>query len=189
MVNSIDIYTDENNTEKNYRYSLGKSGSKTLFILAMNPSVATQEKWDQTIIKSFGLSAILGYDSCIIFNLIPYRERKSDQLPISFDDDFNENIFKNNVRAIFAAIKTCPQDSIDILACWGGLVYSNELLRNSLLRIYRGLRFSHKQINWYCLKDTKVEIFLRRKVILGIYHFFKKQLFRYCSILIIIFAI
>ena len=59
------------------------------------------------------------------------------------------------MRAIFAAIKTCPQDSIDILACWGGLVYSNELLRNSLLRIYRGLRFSHKQINWYCLKDTK----------------------------------
>ena len=144
MESKINVYDDEEIDGKKYRYILGKKGNKTLYFLAMNPSVATKEIFDQTVMKAFGLALLLGYDGCVVMNVLPIRESKSDKLP----NTLNKITIETNIKTI----STIPENS-NIVACWGEKVTTHKLLKESLIKIYDCLK--NKELTWYCLQDTK----------------------------------
>ncbi len=152
MKNSIDIYSAPQINQEDYRFLLGKNGGNNLHVIAMNPSVATQNKWDQTVMKAFGLALINGYDGCIIMNLSPSRESKSTNLLDNIDPLYTEK----NISSICDFILTSVNECIDILACWGDKIEENTDMICSLISIYDKLKLHEKYslINWYCLKDV-----------------------------------
>lgn len=151
MNNLITLYSDFDEGETNYRFLIGKPGKETLFFIAMNPSVATIDKWDQTILKSFGLANILGYDGCIVLNLLPFRHSKSSEIPLSLP----ASVLKMNIDKIIEIIERNEKDKISIVACWGEKFCENTYMRNSLIKIVENIDKLKKKIDWYCLKDTK----------------------------------
>lgn len=139
MKSRINIY-EGNETE---RYILGVKGENPLYVIAMNPSVADEEVFDQTVIKLFGMSFLWGYDSCIIFNLCPLREPDSLKLEEILDED-------KRVKNLETIINTIPEGAT-VLATWGD-VSKNIVLRNSVRDIYTNLR--DKNISWKCVSYT-----------------------------------
>ncbi|MBK7379915.1 MAG: DUF1643 domain-containing protein [Ignavibacteriales bacterium] len=148
MNNLITLYSD---FDENYRFLIGKPGKETLFFIAMNPSVATINKWDQTILKSFGLAKILGYDGCIVLNLLPSRQSKSSEIPLSLP----ASVLKMNIDKIIEIIERNEKDKISIVACWGEKFCENTDMQYSLITILEKIDKLKKKIDWYCLKDTK----------------------------------
>lgn len=132
MNSRINIYDGDDNK----RFVIGCTGEKTLYAIAMNPSVAETDLFDQTVIKIFGLSYLWNYDCTIMFNLIPIREPDSTKLEETMDiNDFNKNI---------DTISTLP-DNATVLATWGDISKS-KLLKSSFKKIYDGLK--EKNLNW-----------------------------------------
>jgi hypothetical protein len=156
-ISKIDIYIEEG---QSIRYVLGKDGINPLYVIALNPSVATREKFDQTVIKAFGLANIFGYDGCIIFNLIPSRESNSENLPVAYD----QSNINRNTHEMIKQINKSKTNNIDILACWGEKVTEKAYLKNSLNLIHKELSKNNElKINWFCLKDTKSNKILTNK--------------------------
>jgi hypothetical protein len=147
----IDIYSEININDINYRFLLGKSGINPLVVMAMNPSVATKDKWDQTVLKAFGLGSILGYDGCIIMNLLPCRASNSSNIPEVID----QSLLTRNINEISSQISSLNITTVHILACWGEISSTDLMKRRSLNEICIRLNNSDKIFNWFCLKDTK----------------------------------
>jgi hypothetical protein len=66
-----DIYAQSDDHRR--RYSLGRTGRKSLYVIGLNPSTATQEKSDPTIAKVEQVAIRTGYDGFVMFNLYPVR--------------------------------------------------------------------------------------------------------------------
>lgn len=143
MKSRIDLYEGDN---KN-RFIIGASGSNPLYVIAMNPSVADDKVFDQTVIKLFGMSYLFGFDGCIMFNLIPIREPKSNKL----EDDLDATLMNQNIETI---INTIPENAT-VLATWGN-ISKNKPLRESFEKIYNGLK--DKNCNWKCPTLTKRKV-------------------------------
>ena len=59
------------NTE---RYVLGTNGNKTLVVIGINPSTATDEATDKTISRVKNYAKAFGYDSFKMINIYPLRK-------------------------------------------------------------------------------------------------------------------
>jgi hypothetical protein len=140
MKSRIDLY--EGDKEK--RFIIGATGSNPLYIIAMNPSIADDKVFDQTVIKLFGMSYLFGFDGCIMFNLIPIRESDSNKL----ENELDLTLMNQNVNTI---INTIPEDAT-ILATWGEKISNNTPLKTSLKAIYDGLK--NKNCKWKCVSYT-----------------------------------
>lgn len=125
------------------RFIIGATGTNPLYVIAMNPSVATEDLFDQTVIKIFGLAYLLNFDGCIMFNLIPIREPDSTKL----ENELDEALLNKNIETI---IKTIPENAT-ILATWGD-ISKNKPLKTSLKGIYKGLK--EKNCIWKCVSYT-----------------------------------
>lgn len=160
MKSKINVY-DVDISNVNIRYAIGKERQKTLYVIAMNPSVATDTVWDQTVLKTFGLSFALGYDGCIIFNLLPIRESKSKNLPKKTGKVLTQEVFEKNIEVIISILCKSKQQKIDILACWGDKISENNLMKQSLNEITTGIekiiKKKQKKVKWYALKDTSLK--------------------------------
>jgi hypothetical protein len=139
MKSRIDLY--EGDKEK--RFIIGASGSKPLYVIAMNPSVADDKVFDQTVIKLFGMSYLFGFDGCIMFNLIPIREPDSNKLI----DELDLTLMNQNIETI---INNIP-DNATVLATWGD-ISANMPLKKSLNAVYNGLK--DKNCKWKCVSYT-----------------------------------
>jgi len=143
MKSRIDVYLGN----ENERYVIGIKGSNPLYVVAMNPSIADSEVFDQTVIKLFGMAYLWGYNGCILFNLCPLREPDSLKLEEVLDEDKR----LKNLEMITSSIPA----GATILATWGD-VSKNKVLSNSVKDIYINLK--DKGLDWKCVSYTDRKI-------------------------------
>lgn len=106
-----DIYSNAQNDK--WRFTLGKSGSRKLLTIGLNPSTATKEKSDTTVAKVEGVAKRNGFDGFVMLNLYPVRATDFNALPLDVDAEaFSENL--NRIEALVADNPTSV-----IWAAWG----------------------------------------------------------------------
>lgn len=130
----------ENNSDNTSRYVLGTKGNNPLFVFGINPSTAEPNNLDPTLrrVSSFALSH--GYDSWVMFNVYPYRDKDPDNLPLNLDDTEHET----NVRLIHKVLS--EYQTIDIWAAFGNNIFSRDNLMPYWKNIVHNL--SDFDINW-----------------------------------------
>ena len=77
-----DIYSNDRNDT--LRFTLGKSGSRKLLTVGLNPSTATQETSDTTVAKVEGVAKRTGFDGFVMLNLYPIRSTDFNALSTFF---------------------------------------------------------------------------------------------------------
>lgn len=111
-----DIYSNARNDI--WRFTLGKSGSRKLLTVGLNPSMATKEKSDTTVAKVEGVATRKGFDGFVMLNLYPVRSTDFNALPFDMDTvAFSENL--NHIEALVAADPTSV-----IWAAWGENIHA-----------------------------------------------------------------
>ena len=139
---NVDIYeTDDKNL---YRFALGISSNKILFVFGLNPSTADNKDPDQTIKKIMGFAEKNGYDSFVMFNLYPQRATNPNELD-KFPD---KNIIRKNERIILNLVS--KQKNPNILLAWGDNIFVRDYLIDCLTKIYQSLP---SQVNWWRIGD------------------------------------
>lgn len=137
-----DIYDISLNNQE--RFSLGVTGSKTLFCFGANPSTATPDAYDNAMKRLKSIACANKYDSWLMLNLYPQRATNPKNLNIVL----NAAIHKENLRCIEKYIR----DNSDILCGWGNSIGRRAYLRCCLIDIYEILR-QKKNLRWYCIND------------------------------------
>ena len=106
-----DIYSNDRNDT--LRFTLGKSGSRKLLTVGLNPSTATQETSDTTVAKVEGVAKRNGFDGFVMLNLYPIRSTDFNALSPDVDAEaFSENL--NRIETLVAAEPTPV-----VWAAWG----------------------------------------------------------------------
>ncbi|MFN4328764.1 MAG: DUF1643 domain-containing protein [Limnobacter sp.] len=106
-----DIYSNSHNDL--WRFTLGKSGSRKLFTIGLNPSTATKDKSDTTVAKVEDAAQRNGFNGFVMLNLYPIRSTDYNALPVEVDPEaFSENI--NRIEALIAA-----EPNPVVWAAWG----------------------------------------------------------------------
>jgi hypothetical protein len=139
MVYNITIY-EPKETNQEFRFNLGTSGLKPLFVIGLNPSTANDKLPDRTITRVMEYANKHGYDSFVMLNLYAQRTPNPDNLHAIFDDQLH----KQNVACIVETFK--KHHDIFALASWGGRITLRKYLRECLLDIYG--KTKNKKINW-----------------------------------------
>ena len=80
-----DLYHSDHNDQ--WRYTLGTSGKRPLITIGLNPSTATQEKNDPTVARVQKVAEMHGFDSFVMLNLYPVRNKDWSKLPTKTDAD------------------------------------------------------------------------------------------------------
>lgn len=113
-----DIYS--NAQDDLWRFTLGKSGSRNLIVIGLNPSTATKEKSDTTIAKVEAAAKQAGFDGFVMLNLYPVRSTDFNELPREVNAEaFAENLAK--IEAVLAA-----ESEPVVWAAWGENILERE---------------------------------------------------------------
>lgn len=113
-----DIYS--NAQDDQWRFSLGKSGKRTLIVIGLNPSTATKEKSDTTIAKVEVAAKQAGFGGFVMLNLYPVRSTDFNALP----KEVNAEAFAENLVKIEAVVAAELQPVI--WAAWGENIMARE---------------------------------------------------------------
>ncbi len=133
-----DIYSNNNNDS--WRYTLGKSGSRTLLTVGLNPSTATKEKSDTTVAKVEGAASRNGFDGFVMLNLYPVRSTNYNALPLTVDvAAFNENL--DQIESLVAAKKNPV-----IWAAWGDSIFARTYFAESARQLID--RLDKHNVSW-----------------------------------------
>jgi len=106
-----DIYSNSKNDH--WRFKLGRSGSRNLITIGLNPSTATKEKSDTTIAKVERAARQAGFDGFVMLNLYPVRSTDFNALP----NEANAEALAENLAQIEAAV--AAEITPVIWAAWG----------------------------------------------------------------------
>lgn len=139
MTYDIKIY-EPTATDPNFRFALGTEGSKTLFVIGLNPSTANDKEPDQTMRKVMGLACRYGCDSFIMFNLYSQRTTTPNNLHTSLD----EKLHNENISQILTLLN--KYNDISILAAWGETIKKRKYFKKCLSDIYN--KTKNKKITW-----------------------------------------
>jgi hypothetical protein len=96
-----------------WRFTLGKKGTKPLFIIGLNPSTATREKSDTTVAKVERVAAKHGYEGFVMLNLYPIRATDFRTLPSTV----NQTAFTANLDQIDRVVGNSRNPTV--WAAWG----------------------------------------------------------------------
>lgn len=120
--------------KENYRYVLQQDGKKTLVVLGVNPSTASDERTDPTI------DAVLrivrdnkGYDSFAMINLYPKRSSKVSNLPA--ENDFDGAEAEKNCDYI----RKLVEKNRDVLLAFGNCIEERKYLATCFRKIVEKL--------------------------------------------------
>ena len=125
-----DIYiTAANNS---LRYALGRSGSRPLLIIGLNPSTANQYTRDQTLtrVEHFSRRRANGLIMC---NLYPQRATDPDDLPKKADP----NLIHQNTDHILNLAQKIKNP--EIWAAWGNPIDKRSYLTESINHLHTAL--------------------------------------------------
>jgi hypothetical protein len=111
------------------RYILGKSGTRIIFVIGLNPSTATNEKYDVTVAKVEKAALNNGYSGFVMANLCPLRRTHPNDLP----KDYNRSLFYNNLRMIKKLASSESQPTF--WAAWGGDITLRSYLIEAFIRL------------------------------------------------------
>ncbi len=106
-----EIYHSDRNDQ--WRYTLGTTGKRPLITIGLNPSTATREKLDPTVIRVQKVAQQCGFDSFIMLNLYPERATNPQGLP----PKASPAAYKRNLEAIEETV--AQYKSPTIWAAWG----------------------------------------------------------------------
>jgi hypothetical protein len=106
-----DIYSNDH--EDSWRFTLGRSGSRKVIVIGLNPSTATQERSDTTVAKVDGVASRNNFDGFVMTNLYPVRSTDYNNLP----HDVNDTAYLENLNHIEAVVSAEPNPVI--WAAWG----------------------------------------------------------------------
>ena len=109
-----DIYQKDH--QDRWRYALGRSGSRPLIAIGLNPSTANQEKSDPTVAKVEKAAIQNGFDGFIMLNLYPIRATDYRTLSRRVDS----MAFEKNLRTIEQTVSSIARPTI--WAAWGASV-------------------------------------------------------------------
>jgi len=126
--------------DNKYRYALGTKGENTLYCIGVNPSTATPEQYDPTIMRVSHIAKKAGFDSFVMLNIYPLRATNPDDLPE------NRDIPKHNknMEVILDLIK----DGSTLWAAWGDLIHKREYLSSIRDTIFWLVKMYRKDIHW-----------------------------------------
>jgi len=131
------------------RYILGTQGNKTLLVMGINPSKATNLKSDSTITRIKFFCEINNYDSFLMINVYPFRSTDPNKLPLVSDDKLHN---KNRCTILDNIIKYKFRD---LLCCWGDNISIRPYLKIYLFDIYSLINPKLKNI--FCLGDLTID--------------------------------
>lgn len=126
-----DIYTFAQNDA--WRFTLGKSGKRTLFTVGLNPSTATREKSDPTVARVEKVARNNGFDSFVMLNLYPVRSTDFRKLPSKVD----ARAFEANLRHIEETV--AAHKGAAVWAAWGASVLHHGFFVDSCVDLIRRL--------------------------------------------------
>lgn len=114
------------------RYALGRSGSRPLLIIGLNPSTANQYTRDQTLtrVESFTRRRA---NALIMCNLYPLRATDPNNLPTHADPD----LIRQNTHHILSLAQQIK--SPEIWAAWGDPITKRPYLTQSLNHLHTAL--------------------------------------------------
>ena len=118
----------ENDDSNSVRYVLGTRGDRPLLCFGVNPSTARPNDLDNTLKSVERLSNNNGFDSWIMMNLYPQRDKD----PNNIHEEINEVIHRKNLQHIESIIS---QHQTVIWAAWGTLISTRPYLTRCLLDI------------------------------------------------------
>jgi hypothetical protein len=127
-----DIYSNAQNDL--WRFTLGKSGSRKLLSIGVNPSTATKEKSDTTVAKVEGVAERNGFDGFIMLNLYPIRSTNFNDLPMGVDTQ----AFSDNLDRIEALVASEIQPII--WAAWGESIRVRNYFASSINELFSRLQ-------------------------------------------------
>jgi len=133
-----DIYSSSKNDK--WRYTLGKSGTRHLITIGLNPSTAVKEKSDTTVAKVEKVALNNGFDGFIMLNLYPVRATKYQSLEQTPDRE----AFQTNLRAIDEIVS--KEEKPFIWAAWGESVLSRSFFVESIQELFK--RLNHFNPSW-----------------------------------------
>lgn len=133
-----DIYSNAKNDD--WRFSLGKSGSRRLLTIGLNPSTATKEKSDTTVAKVEQVAIQNGFDGFVMLNLYPIRATDFKVLPRDVDQD----AFTQNLDHIESLISAEPAPVI--WAAWGESILVRTFFVDSCIKLFSRLR--NHPVSW-----------------------------------------
>lgn len=132
------IYTtNENNSA---RFALGEEGERILACVGVNPSTASPDKLDRTMLSVKHIAAYNGYDGWLMLNLYP--QRATD--PQKIHKRMNRELYNENLLQVKQALTDYAIS--DIWLAYGDLVET----RNCLLKAKSAL-ITHLQSREYSL--------------------------------------
>lgn len=144
----FDLY--ESDDDYSARYVLGKSGTRKLFVIGLNPSTATREKSDTTVSKVRKVAEDkCGYNGFVMFNLYPLRSTIVKKLP----HKKREELINKNVEYIIKIARM--EKEPHFWAAWGQNIYLRVYFLESLHRIFdASKRLSVKWLHFGKLTKT-----------------------------------
>ena len=132
------------------RYVLGKPGKNNIICFGINPSTATPEKLDKTILNVEKIAKNNGFDGWIMLNIYPKRETDSNLLGQICKD---LTIHKNNLKVISAIFECIKKPSV--WCAWGNCIMNAGELYDYLDDIYKILQ--NRNISWYELDGLRTK--------------------------------
>ena len=98
---------------KGTRFALGRRGKNSLVVFGINPSTATDKKFDKTIFRIEKLSKDLGFDSWLMLNIYPQRSTNPNKIHKTLKREFHER----NLKVISRILSQLS--SYTLCAAWG----------------------------------------------------------------------
>ncbi|HET8860462.1 DUF1643 domain-containing protein [Marivirga sp.] len=117
-----------------YRYTLGKTGNKTLFCVGVNPSQARPEQYDGTVSSVERIAIHNHFDAWVMINLYPQRATSPTLLHQKIQKKYHEE----NLEIIENLLE--ENDPV-IWAAWGNLIDSRPYLKHCLSDIFNLSQF------------------------------------------------
>jgi len=115
--------------DETLRFVLKKAGDKTLYVIGLNTSTASENTPDQTMRSAMRIAAANGFDGFVMFNLYPLRATDPKDLP----ETDEQKLVEKNIAAIQQELGNVSQPTI--LAAWGASIEKRGYLVESLKQI------------------------------------------------------
>lgn len=138
-----DYISEKRNT---IRYVLGRYEKNPMIVVGINPSIATNEKNDNTITIIENIARQRGYDGFIMFNVYPLRATRIDN---NFPYICDEDIISRNVQYFKEKIN----EGDKIVAVWGTHICDRDYFTKSLKYLDNAIKEAGAE--WICLAKTK----------------------------------